>query len=1003
MKLIESLRSKRSDTISLDSLLESFTYNGINYPLTVQQTQGQTTEEIGADFSGLIEGAYRKNGIVFSCLMVRQLLFQEARFQFRRLQSGRPGEYFGTRDLEPLETPAPNQTTGDLLARAIQDVDLAGNWYGVRVARPGGFGIGRLHPEYVYIILGSQMDSDHPGIAPDAIPVGYLYKPPNSEPRGFPPEQIAHFAPYPDPLANYRGMSWLTPVVREIMGDQAATTHKLKFFDQGAPQPLDAKVLTPQGWSTMGAMGVGDEVIGRDGRPHRVSAVYPQGERDIYRVTFSDGAKTECTADHVWRVATAYDRKRGVHRTLPLSEIVRNGLAYESGPLKWSVPYVRPVEYAPVDRPEIDPYVFGLLLGDGSFRGNGAGSGGVSLAMATEDADWTESHVMERVPAGVGASRRDRGGWSEIYFKGLGSPRANPMTEAVRRLGIYGTLGRDKWIPDEYLYASIEDRIALLQGIVDSDGHIDRVQGSATVTTTSERLASQIAELVGSLGGASTYSRNRNRSTIRVQVKRLPDWIVPCRLPRKVETYRAPRTLHRYIKSVEFVGRKQAQCIRVESSEHLYVTDDFVVTHNTPNMVISFDPDVSSEAVKDWIELMEQNIGGAANAYRTLYLAHGADAKVVGNSMKDIGFQAVQGAGETRIAAAAGVPPVIAGFSEGLQAATYANYSQARRRFADGTMRPLWRNIAGCLAGLIRVPRASELWYDDRDIPFLAEDVKDSAETQFQNAQAIKALTEAGYDPNSVVDAITAGDLNRLVHTGVFSVQLQAPGEQSQGELPPRSRAAPADANPPGEAQIRRLIAVYQETERKVQALLAEAVAGATERHLGAAMEALDALRREDPAEAIQAAYADAYDHATGMLMEENAATDPAGSLAESLTRKLDGAIEEAESRAPDAFRSATKDNLEDAKRQAVIGHVDDAGREWTLGSYADMTASTLGRRATSRGVVNAVGGGRVIVSSHGSTHPVCKELEGKSFPAQSAPQPPYHAGCQHMLIPSAG
>jgi hypothetical protein len=102
--------------------------------------------------------------------------------------------------------------------------------------------------------------------------------------------------------------------------------------------------------------------------------------------------------------------------------------------------------------------------------------------------------------------------------------------------------------------------------------------------------------------------------------------------------------------------------------------------------------------------------------------------KVVGADMRQLDFKATQGAGETRICAAARVPAIIVGVSEGLESATYSNYGQARRAFADLTMRPMWRDFAHSLATIVQVPSDSELWYDDRDIPFLQEDVKDEAE-----------------------------------------------------------------------------------------------------------------------------------------------------------------------------------------------------------------------------------------------------------------------------------
>jgi phage portal protein BeeE len=197
----------------------------------------------------------------------------------------------------------------------------------------------------------------------------------------------------------------------------------------------------------------------------------------------------------------------------------------------------------------------------------------------------------------------------------------------------------------------------------------------------------------------------------------------------------------------------------------------------TPNLVVKLDVQ-DLERFKGWVEEFKDQHEGAVNAYRTIFLGAGADATTVGANLQQLEFKATQGAGETRIAAAAGVPPVIVGLSEGLQAATYSNYGQARRRFADGTMRPLWRNMAGSLARIIDVPPRAELWYDDRDIPFLQEDQKDAAEVSSMKATAMKTLVDAGYNPDSVVAAVDSGDLTLLQHSGLVSVQLQPPGAE---------------------------------------------------------------------------------------------------------------------------------------------------------------------------------------------------------------------------------
>jgi phage portal protein BeeE len=198
----------------------------------------------------------------------------------------------------------------------------------------------------------------------------------------------------------------------------------------------------------------------------------------------------------------------------------------------------------------------------------------------------------------------------------------------------------------------------------------------------------------------------------------------------------------------------------------------------TPNLAVTTDPTLTPERFREFVSLFEEKHSKLMDAYTTIFLGGGADIKVVGSDMKQIDFKVVQGAGETRICMAANVPPIVVGASEGLEAATYSNYGQAMRRFADITMRPLWRNIAGSLASIIDVPADAELWYDDRDIPALQEDVKDAALVLETQSRAIRNLTDGGYDPPSVIDAVTSGDLKRLKHTGLLSVQMQPPGAE---------------------------------------------------------------------------------------------------------------------------------------------------------------------------------------------------------------------------------
>jgi hypothetical protein len=403
-------------------------------------TMASTTEEIEANFAGYVTGAYERNGIIFACLTSRQMLFSEARFQFQEMREGRPGDLFGDQSLSIIEKPWPGAVTGDLLSRAIIDADLAGNHFAVR--RNGR--IRRMRPDWVTIVLGSETDADADSWDIDSEVIGYIYHPggrySDHEPVYLLREQVAHFAPIPDPLASYRGMSWLTPVIREVIADSAARDHKVKFFENGA----------------------------------------------------------------------------------------------------------------------------------------------------------------------------------------------------------------------------------------------------------------------------------------------------------------------------------------------------------TPNLFVSLDIE-DPDKFKRWVEGFDAEHQGTANAYKTLFLGAGSTATVVGNSFQQIDFKTVQSAGETRIAAAAGIHPVILGLADSLGGSSLnaGNFQSARRLTADKTLRPLWRNYAGALETIVPAPSGSRLWYDERDIPFLADDVKDAAEVQAQNSSAIRQLVDAGFKPESVIDAITAGDLKRLEHSGLMSVQLLPPGTTADEEGTP--------------------------------------------------------------------------------------------------------------------------------------------------------------------------------------------------------------------------
>ena len=217
----------------------------------------------------------------------------------------------------------------------------------------------------------------------------------------------------------------------------------------------------------------------------------------------------------------------------------------------------------------------------------------------------------------------------------------------------------------------------------------------------------------------------------------------------------------------------------------------------TPQMIIKRSDSVSKATFDTWVALMREGSEGTARAYKTLFLDSGADATVVGKDLQQLEFKVTQGAGETRIAAAAGIHPVVVGLSEGMQGASLnaGNFNSARRLTADKTFRPLWRNLAGSLQTLVPAPPGSQLWYDDRDIGFLREDRKDAAEIQQIKAATIRQLVDAGYEAKTVVEAVEAEDMGLLVHSGLFSVQLQEPGAIAPSGTAPVEVAPPKPTN----------------------------------------------------------------------------------------------------------------------------------------------------------------------------------------------------------------
>jgi phosphate starvation-inducible PhoH-like protein len=366
-------------------------------------------------------------------------------------------------------------------------------------------------------------------------------------------------------------------------------------FMRGRAQPLSSQVLTPEGFRPIGSLRVGDLVTGSGGRPTPVIGVYPQGRKPVFRVRMQDGASTRCCGEHLWRVFTPDDRRDAKPgRVLETREMIgRLKRAHEH---RYELPLLSAAaEFERSDVP-LDPYALGLLLGDGCLTTR------TTPSFTTSDPEV--AGALETALDGIELRRKGSYDYvlRHIYGGRGGVIVANPVTAALRELGLAGTYSHTKFIPELYLHNSSDVRIALLQGLLDSDGGPVAQQGRTCriqYTTCSERLRNDVAYLVRSLGGVAYWRREaagrrpglangrpvEYRDDSSVMDLRLPSPVVPFRLRQKLELYQrhgGGRPM-RFIDSIEPVGEAETVCIAVAAADSLYVTDDFLVTHNTLN------------------------------------------------------------------------------------------------------------------------------------------------------------------------------------------------------------------------------------------------------------------------------------------------------------------------------------------------------------------------------------------------------------------------------------
>lgn len=403
---------------------------------------------------------------------------------------------------------------------------------------------------------------------------------------------------------------WRKELVK-IFPDNLTTSVNNAIFSgsrgRGKEQPISSLVLSDKGFIRMGDVNLDTKVFGCDGKLHPVTGIYPQGVKDVYEITFSDGTTARCGLEHLWKVVDMDHME--LHKNAPKEEVLttecllnRSLLSGRNRKFRYKIPVCKPIEFERKNT-FISPYLMGCLLGDGCF------SGKHYISITSADNLIIDIFKNELLKNNYKLSPKKCKNNKCIDFDILPINRGdkNKYVDEIKKLNLLGTYSDTKFIPDVYLYNDVESRTALLQGLLDTDGGLHKskqrngqISYSLEFSTTSAKLRDDVIWLVQSLGGTATYIRRASQykdkhdiikkclDHYRIKI-RLPEEIIPFKLDRKLIPYK--NTAHvqpyRYIARIEKLDKKEeCQCIMVGSEEHLYITDNFIVTHNTEIAVL---------------------------------------------------------------------------------------------------------------------------------------------------------------------------------------------------------------------------------------------------------------------------------------------------------------------------------------------------------------------------------------------------------------------------------
>jgi len=377
-------------------------------------------------------------------------------------------------------------------------------------------------------------------------------------------------------------------VARDVeLFEDTASAHGARLIKEAAintcdkagdgPQPLWSKVLTPTGFVAMKEIKQGMEICGTNGTKQKVIGVFDKGVKQIYKVELIDGRVVLCSEEHLWQVSSELWKGK--------SKLMTTKQLFDRGPVKTNktgeIRHLFYIQNNEVDFQEnkdempLDPYFLGVLLGDGSLSGTGS----IELSLG-----FKKRHILKKLklPEGVTASSRDCKKYIRVKLKD------SLLKKSLERLGLYGTKSDSKFIPSAYLYSSQKSRKELLRGLIDTDGHIN-TRGLFEFSTVSPKLARDFTELCNGLGitvHSRIHSRNQEDSYSDRPIFRITE----------LKGYKLGIPIHSIEQTTE---KTQMRCIKVSNPDHLYITDGYVVTHNTTTVCV-----IAQTLIKEGLRLI---------------------------------------------------------------------------------------------------------------------------------------------------------------------------------------------------------------------------------------------------------------------------------------------------------------------------------------------------------------------------------------------------------------